>query len=175
MEIMIVGVVLLLLVAVYFYRKGAAPGDIFGQFGLSPGAFTLISSDLGDSAPRQMLRGNGVAGEPDALFAAKKSKKVVVGEFKSRKFKGFVRPYEFFQTMLYMGMARQVHNVSEAMGVIAYADARVHIHFDQDVYDAIVALRIELFTSFKLRRPVNPKPLHKRMNVLSSNRHVKFG
>ena len=171
----IVGVALLLLVVVFFLRKSSAPHDIFGKFGLSPGAFTLISSDLGDSAPRQMLRGNGVSGEPDALFTAKSGRKIVVGEYKSRKFKGFVRPYEFFQTMLYMGMARQIHNVSEAMGVIAYADQRVQIHFDQDVYDAIVGLRVELFMSFKARKPINARPLQKRMNVLNLNRHVTFG
>lgn len=172
---MIVGIILLLLVAVFFYKKSSAPNDIFGKFGLSPGAFKLVSSDLGDSAPRQMLHGNGVSGEPDALFANKPGRKVVVGEYKSRKFKGYVRPYEFFQTMLYMGMARQVHNTSEASGVIAYADARVQVHFDQEVYDAIVALRVEMLSSFKQRKPINAKPLQKRMNVLSSNRHVRFG
>jgi hypothetical protein len=173
--VMIAGIALLVLAALFFYRKGTAPDDIFGKFGLSPGAFTLVSSDLGDSAPRQMLRGNGVNGEPDALFAAKSGRKVVVGEYKSRKFRGFVRPYEFFQTILYMGMARQVHNTTEALGVIAYADGRVQIHFDQAVYDALVGLRIEMFVSFKERKPVNTKPLQKRMNVLGSNRHIKFG
>jgi hypothetical protein len=171
---MIVGIVLLLLVAAYFFRKRQAPNDIFGKFGLSPGAFTLVSSDLGDSAPRKMLRGSGVAGEPDALFSAKAARKVVVGEFKSRKFKGFVRPYEFFQTILYMGMAKQTHGAHDAHGVIAYADARVQVYFDQAVFDAIVDLRGEMFSSFKERKPINAKPLQKRMNVLSLNRHVRF-
>ena len=172
---MIVGVALLLLVVVFFVKKRSAPDDIFGKFGLSPGAFMLLSSDLGDSAPRQMLRGDGVNGEPDALFSAKSGKKVVVGEYKSRKFKGFVRPYEFFQTMLYMGLARQIHHAYEAIGVIAYADCRVHVHFDQEVYEAIVALRGEMFASFKVKKPVNTKPLQKRMNVLGLNRHITFG
>lgn len=172
---MIIGIVLLLLVAVYFFKKRQAPNDIFGKFGLSPGAYTLLSSDLGDSAPRQMLRGNGVNGEPDALFAAKAGRKIVVGEFKSRKYRGFVRPYEFFQTMLYMGMARQTHGAQEATGVIAYADERVQVYFDQAVFDAIVDLRGEMLSSFKERKLINSRPLQKRINVLSLNRHVTFG
>jgi hypothetical protein len=172
---MIIGIVLLLLVIVYFSKKRQAPKDIFGKFGLSPGAYKLLSSDLGDSAPRKMLQGNGIAGEPDALFAAKIARKVVVGEFKSRKYKGFVRPYEFFQTMLYMGLARHIHGATEAIGVIAYADGRVQVHFDQAVFDAIIALRAEMFSSFKERKPVDSRPLQKRMNVLSLNRHVTFG
>lgn len=166
--------VLGLIAAVYFFHKGAAQNEVHAKFGLSPATYRIVSSDLGDSSPRKRLYGRGVAGEPDALFLDTSKSHMVAGEFKSRKFKGYVRPRELYQLTLYLGLALQQHRPKTITGVLAYADHRVTVEFDVDVFSALIELRPELLSSFSRRSAVNPTPLHKRMNVLAQNRHIRL-
>ncbi len=174
MVVIVLGV-LVLIAAVYFFHKGTAQNEVHAKFGLSPATYRIVSSDLGDSSPRKRLYGRGVAGEPDALFLGASQSHMVVGEFKSRKYKGYVRPREFYQISLYLGLALQHHRPKTISGVLAYADHRVEVEFDAEVYAALIDLRPELLSSLKHRSPVNNTPLQKRMNVLTKNRHIRFG
>ena len=165
---------LLFVLIIYLFLSRGAEGEIYRKFGVSSVSFTLVSSDLGRSSSGRRLTAFGITGEADAVFISKSGQQVVVGEFKSRKFKGYVRPYELFQVMLYIGLAQHFFGASKASGVIAYADGKVHIAFDQAVFDALVGMRGEMLGGLKNRKALNTIPLHKRMDVLKANRVVRL-
>lgn len=165
---------LLLILIVYLFISRGADGEIFGKFGVSSLTFTLVSSDLGRSSSGNRLTAFGITGEADAVFRSRNGNQIIVGEFKSRKYKGYVRPYEFFQTILYIGLARDHFSASKASGVIAYADGKVEIAFDQAVFDALVSMRGEMLGGLKNKKALNTVPLHKRMDVLKANRGLRL-
>ncbi len=172
----IIGVVALLLIIIVICTASnrSADHEIFSKFGVSPTGFILASSDLGGSSAGNRLSGYGITGEADAVFQSRNKKQLVVGEFKSRKYKGYVRPYELFQTILYMGLALRHYDAQSVTGVIAYADNKVEVAFDKTVFDALVELRAEMLTGLKNKKALNTMPLHKRINVLKVNRGLKL-
>lgn len=162
-----------ILLVIFLLKTGKASTEIHEKFGLSLREYSIVSSDLGGKHKAKRLSGDGVAGIPDALFKSLLKPKMVVGEFKSRKFNGHVKPYELYQTILYMGLAIKQYGVKEVAGVICYADNRVDVVFDQALFDALMGLRLEVFSSYKQKRPANLTPLSKRMNVLAKNTQIK--
>lgn len=160
---------LLALAIVYLVLKIKAPLEIYARFGVSSASHKLLSTDLGKAGGSIKLARFGINGIPDAVFEALTGKLILVGEFKSRKYRGVVKLYELYQLMLYMGHLQGRYPNNTIVGCLAYADERVEVKFDPALYQALVELREEYWQTVKRRKPVNPVPLHKRMKVNSAN------
>ncbi|MPQ69314.1 hypothetical protein [Pseudomonas sp. MWU12-2323] len=169
-----VAVVILFLIVVYFLKKQAASSEVYSRFGIRESTHKLLSTDLGKSASRIKLTRFGINGIADAVFKALSGKEILVGEFKSRKHRGIVKLYEFYQLMLYMGHLQEKYPDHMIRGCLAYADAKVSVTFDSEVYEALVSLRSEYWASVNNRGAVNTKPLHKRVKVNALNGRVKL-
>ena len=173
MAIYLIGA-LLLLGLLYAVSKQKAGNEIYSRFGLKESTHTLVSSDLGGKKSTIKLSRFGINGIADAVFKANTGKEIIVGEFKSRKFRGAVRLYEFYQVILYMGHLAERYPDHVIKGRLAYPDSTQWVHFDPQLYDALVALRSEMLQALGTRRPPNPTPLHKRMKVAGLNKHLKL-
>jgi hypothetical protein len=171
---MFIALALGVLAALYFLKKKSASSELYSQFGIRESTHKILSTDLGQSASRIRLSRFGINGIADAVFKAVSRKEILVGEFKSRKYRGVVKLYEFYQVMLYMGHLRDKYPDHEVKGCLAYADGMVTVFFDQDVYQALVNLRGEYWASVKKRGPVNTIPLHKRVKVNALNKGLKL-
>ena len=100
-------------------------------FGLDSEEYALLGSDLGDGADKVWLEEDGLVGIPDAVFEHLPSGDIVVGEAKSRYFRGHITDYERFQLTLYMGMVARSYGVPVA-GFLRFGCGKV-IPFDCDV------------------------------------------
>lgn len=160
---------LLILAAAYFILKLNAPMEIYSRFGVSATTHKLLSTDLGKTTGRIKLARYGINGIPDAVFEALTGKVILAGEFKSRKYRGEVKLYELYQLMLYMGHLKERYPQHTIVGCLAYADERVKVRFDPDLYQGLVDLREEYWQTVKRRKPVNTLPLHRRMKINSAN------
>lgn len=160
--------------ALYLVLRAKAPLDIFKQFSLSSTQWTIVGTDLGKGHPRKRLSALGVGGEPDAIFRGKRTTQIVVGEFKNRKYQGYVRRREYYQVMLYIGLAREVYGVSNVVGLLSYRDECVKIPFDESLFRALIAIRVEVPISLKYRKPKDSRPLHKRINISPGNQKIRF-
>lgn len=158
----------------YLVFAAKAPHAIHQKFGLNPDHWTIVSSDLGGGHSRQRLYGFGVAGEPDAVLRGNRTGQIAVGEFKNRRHGGYVRQREFYQLILYIGLAREVYRSTNVVGVLAFKDARVEIAHDDALFRALIGMRGEVLDSIKRRKPLNRSPLHKRINIAAGNRKVRF-
>lgn len=159
------------------WRKREATRGIIRRFGLDVSKYNIVSADLGDVCQRQRLFGFGLVGEPDAVFRSRSiwKQEWVVGEFKSRHHKGYVRPNELFQVMLYMGLVREHYRASRVRGVLQFADKDVLVKFDAALFDALIDVREEMLRVFERGvPPVSLVPLQERMDVLSCNRHIRL-
>lgn len=161
-------------VVLFLVLQRQDPQGIYRKFGLKPGEWELLSSDLGKGHARSRIGAYGVAGEPDALFRGARTGQVVVGEFKNRRYRGFVRRREFYQVILYVGLAREALGATNVVGILAFNDSCVEIAHDEQLFRALIALRGEVLGSLKRRSPINDRPLHKRMSVTPRNRKVRF-
>lgn len=161
-------------IILYYALKGTAPKQIYGLFGLRESDYELLSSDLGKGHPRKRLGGHGLGGESDAIFRGKRTGQIVVGEFKNRKHKGLVRRREYYQVILYIGLARQTFGSQNVVGLLAFNDARVEIPFDANVFNALVGLRGEVLTSLSRKKAQDARPLHRRIRVAPQNRRIRF-
>lgn len=166
--LLLVGILLLLAVA-YFVLKIKAPVEIFSRFGVSLATHKLLSTDLGKATGKIKLARHGINGIPDAVFESLTEKVILVGEFKSRKYRDCVKLYELYQLMLYMGHLRERYPNHTIIGCLAYADGKVKVRFDSDLYQGLIGLRDEYWQTVKRRRPVNSAPLHKRIKVNGAN------
>ncbi|HDS1721490.1 hypothetical protein NPS53_08275 [Pseudomonas putida] len=160
---------LVFLAFVFLVWKIMAPAQIYSRFGVSAATHKLLSTDLGKGTGRIKLALHGINGIPDAVFEAKASAHILVGEFKSRKYRNRVKAYELYQIMLYMGHLRDKYPKHKVTGCLAYADGKVSVQFDSELYAALIALKGEFWETLKNRRPVNPTPLHKRIRVNGAN------
>lgn len=169
----IIGVVTLA-IALYLYLKGRAPRDIFRQFSLAPGQWTIVGSDLGKGQQRQKLFAHGVAGEPDTIFKNTRTEQLLIGEFKNRNYKGYIRRREYYQIILYIGLAKAMYGTANVVGVLSFRDTCIDVPFNQDVFLALVAMRLEVPVSLKNKRPQDPRPLHKRIRVAPGSKKIRF-
>lgn len=169
-----IGLGILALVIIFFIKKKTASTEVHAQFGLRESTHKILSTDLGEKTARVRLSRMGINGIADAVFKAISGKEIVVGEFKSRKHRGVVKLYEFYQITLYMGHLQMDYPEHTIKGCLAYADAKVQIVFDQQLYEALLGLRSEYWESAKSKRAVNRTPLHKRVKVNSLNGGIKF-
>lgn len=154
----------------YLIVAGRSNKEIHQKFGVPERSHTLISTDLGKVRSKIFLRRDGVTGVPDAVFESAGKKEVVAGEFKSRSFKGYVRYYELYQLMLYMGHLQARYPSHAIRGHLAYADNNVVIiFFDQALYDGLMSMKRELQAASRTRNIPSAVPLHKRMTVNKMN------
>ncbi len=165
---------LLLVAIIYFVNGHSGGGAIYSKFGMSESSHRLLSTDLGKTVSKIRLSRFGINGIPDAVFESRKAKEIIVGEFKSRKYRRMVRLVELYQITLYMGHLKSQYPKHRVRGVLAYADAKVDIDFDESVYSALIELSKEMRVALYSRKIPNSKPLHKRMNVTTCNRGLKF-
>lgn len=164
------------IVAAYLLISPGRPASsIHSKFGLSDRGYSLVGSDLGGSENGLKLNRRGVVGVPDAVFVARGAKEVVVGEFKSRKFRGEVRNVELYQLLLYMGHIASQYPSHKIKGCLAYKDGHEFVNFDSAVYSALLGMREE-YQDAKARkgRAKGALPLHSRMDVGSKNRHLQL-
>ena len=67
----------------------------------------------------------------------------IIGEAKSRRFRGRITDYERYQVTLYLGLV-QVQYGLPARGLLRYGCGRVvPIEFDPDLYDHLISLQPE--------------------------------
>lgn len=165
MNIFLAVVVAVIFYVLYRSSSQSAENEIHAKFGLSNSKFKLISTDLGGKNPKLRLSAMGVGGIPDAVFESRKSKVIVVGEMKARKLKGGVRLMEFYQVIIYIGLLRQLYPNHAIEGILGYNGALVRVAHDQELFNALIGLRAEILTSLKNKKPSNPRPLHKRIQV----------
>lgn len=157
-------------------RRGAAR-EIIKRFGLDASKYHLVSADLGDVCQRQRLFAFGLVGEPDAVFRSRSiwKQEWVVGEFKSRHHKGYVRPNELFQVILYIGLVRKHYQAPRVRGVLQFADKAVLVKFDAELFNALVNIQEEMLRAFEAGvLPAGLVPLQERMDVLACNRHIRL-
>jgi len=173
MTLYIIGA-LVLLAVVFFFQKQTATGEVFTRFGLRESAYRMLSTDLGKSEGRIKLSSYGINGIADAVFEAMSGKEIVVGEFKSRKYRQKVKLYEFYQIQMYLGHLQSLYPKHHIRGVLAYADGKVSVTFDPTVYEGLISLRPEYWDTVKRRKVVNSTPLHKRIKVNALNRGLRL-
>jgi hypothetical protein len=166
--------IILAAVGLYLALKAKAPLDIYKQFSLPATQWVILASDLGKGHPRKTLSAFGVSGETDAIFRGNRTGQIVIGEFKNRMYKGFVRRREYYQVMLYIGLAREVFKQPNVVGVLSFRDECVQIPFDEPLFRALVAIRTEVPISLKNRKPQDSRPLHKRMGISVKNPKIRF-
>lgn len=168
------GLVAVFVVVLYLFFQRQSDKEIYDKFGISSQVFNLVSSDLGKRKSRIFLRRNGVTGVPDAIFEATRGKQLVVGEYKSRTHKGYVRFNELYQVMLYMGHLQARYPSYTIWGCLAYADQRVSIAFDPELYQGLMDVAPEVKKALRKRMVQNSLPLQKRMPVNTMNSGLKL-
>ncbi|HHH9441273.1 TPA: hypothetical protein ACP32N_003210 [Pseudomonas aeruginosa] len=152
-------IVVSIAILLYLARKGQSKDDIFRTFGLSSSAYELVSTDLGKGYPRKRIGWRGVGGEPDAIFRHKHSDRVVVGEYKSRRWGRRMRPREYFQVVLYIGIARAHFKTNDVVGILAFNDKTLDIEHQPELFFNLIQLRGEVLTSLKRKKALNSRPL----------------
>jgi hypothetical protein len=141
------------LFACWAFRRRFNSSKVFSTFSLSHIFYTLTSSDLGGSkASREYLLSNHTCvGMPDAEFRKKRYLKFfpinnyVVGEYKNRYFRGVVRYREYYQVMLYIGLAGEKYNTTSVYGLLAFKDKVIKINFDKKLYNSLLSLKSEYY------------------------------
>lgn len=161
-------------VVLYLFFQRQSDEEVYEKFGVSSKTFKLISSDLGKRKSRVFLRRKGVTGVPDAVFEATRGKELVVGEYKSRTHKGYVRFNELYQVMLYMGHLQARYPSYTIRGCLAYADQRVSIAFDPQLYQGLMDVAPEVKKALRKRTVQDALPLQKRMPVNTMNSDLKL-
>ncbi|MFL1449378.1 hypothetical protein ACI77O_13355 [Pseudomonas tritici] len=171
---MFIAGIIAVLVIVFVLSKKSASTEVYSRFGVRDSTHTILSTDLGNAKAQMKLTRHGVNGIADAVFEARSRKSILVGEFKSRKYRQQVRLNEFYQIILYMGHLQAKYPDHTIAGCLAYADGKVNVAFDRAVYEGLIGLKDEYWQSLRMKRPVNKTPLHKRMNVRAENRTIRF-
>lgn len=162
------------LVVVYLVLSFKAGSAIHKRFGINARTYELLSSDLGESEGRLRMKRHQVSGIADAVFRHKRKPEIVVGEFKSRTYRGEVKLAEFYQVILYIGHLAEMHPDCRVTGVLSYPNKRVTVNQDSKLYADLIGLCDEVLTAERDRRITQPTPLHKRTSVASKNKHLRF-
>ena len=120
--------------------------SIYRMFGLSPKQYRLVAHDLGVLKRKKVLKVDGLAGVPDAIFVHRREQSMVVGEFKSRRNR-YPNPskYERYQVILYIGMLKKMNrHIDQVRGIVAYGNGRrFNVPDDPRTYDWLLSLREE--------------------------------
>ena len=141
LSIIAAAIVILLVIATPFYvrQRRRYSARICARWGLDRATTRVISSDLASHRSNKALRADGLAGNPDVLFRDNRNRQVIVGEAKSRHFKGAVTPYERYQVTLYLGMAHRLYR-RPVTAIILYGNGRrVPMGFDKNLYRQLLA------------------------------------
>lgn len=149
----------------YFIGKSTAQKGVHKNFRLEPGRYKLIGTDLGNSEGKVRLSYSGVSGDPDAVFEDRKRQRIVVGEHKARKYRQGLRLREYYQVMLYIGLAQQRWHSHDVVGLISFTDRTVWVDFDKGIFEALMEMRGEASTALRTKKVINNKPLHKRRQI----------
>ena len=120
-------------------------GHYFDKFKLPRSEFEILGSDLPrlSNLPTIRLIGDGLIGVPDIVFRSRDGSRIRIGERKGYSSEG--RPaWQYaagnFQTILYMGLARQRWG-AEVTGSILYYDGElVDVPWDASQYRWLVSL-----------------------------------
>ena len=111
------------------------------RWGLDPGDVAVLSSDLGRHRPDRRLLADGLVGSPDVLSRDRRRRQIVVGEAKSRHYRGAITAYERYQVTLYCGMAQRLYR-RPVRAIILYGNGRrVPLAFDEGLYRDLLAIR----------------------------------
>ena len=111
------------------------------RWGLDPGDVAVLSSDLGRHRSDRRLIADGLVGSPDVLFRDRRRRQIVVGEAKSRHYRGSITTYERYQVTLYCGMAQRLYR-RPVRAIILYGNGhRVPLAFDEGLYRDLLAVR----------------------------------
>lgn len=134
--------ILIVLVVVYAqrWRSETRGSRICQLFGLDPAEYELVGTDLGGSKDKVYLKGDGLAGVPDAVFRHRSTRAILIGEAKSRRFNGAVSRYEEYQVVLYMGLARRRYRVPVSALIRYGCGHLVPLELDPDTYSGLVSL-----------------------------------
>lgn len=135
-------------------------GNILALFRLGK-KWQLLGADIGGHERPAHLRAFGLVGTPDVL-ASSGGRRMHVGDYKNRRYRGKVRDYERYQLLLYTGMVRHIYGTKDVTASIAYKDRVVEIPWDSKTFDALIGLRPEYRESTRHWRAVNPVPLKAR-------------
>lgn len=137
---------------------------VFRLFGLNTSEYELLGYDLGSRPKKVFLRADGLVGVPDAVFKHRADHHVLIGEFKSRAYRGHLTDYERYQMTLYQGVAQRRYR-QRARGLFAFGCGRVVEHaFDPNTYAQLLPLANKL-RSLDVRRPRVP---HRRSRLFAS-------
>lgn len=121
-------------------RRQRHSARICRRWGLDPAHVRVIASDLGRHRATWSLRADGLVGNPDALFRDRTSGRFIVGEAKSRHYRGSITPYERYQVTLYLGMVERLYR-RQARAILLYGNGRrVPLDFDEALYRRLLAL-----------------------------------
>jgi len=111
-----------------------------GLFRLDAKQYQLLGTDLGRNAGPIRLLVDGLIGVPDALFRKRDGDLLIVGEAKSRHYRGRVTLYERYQVTLYMGMCIKRYGKPVA-GRIRYGCGHVvPLSYDPEIYRQLKSL-----------------------------------
>ncbi|WP_213664409.1 hypothetical protein [Stutzerimonas stutzeri] len=166
MDALLIGLILLFASVLYWLSKGSAQRGVHANFKLDSGRYKLLGTDLGAQEVGSIfLSYAGVNGKPDAIFEDRKKPCIIVGEHKARKYKAGVRLREFYQVVLYMGIARRKWPRHDVKGLISFDDKVVWVDFDSHVFQALLDLKPEAIEGLRSGKASNPTPLHRRMCV----------
>lgn len=144
--------------AVWAFHRGKrlAKSELFTKFELDLAEYQLISTDLGDEHPKVFLSTQDIVGVADAMFRSRRHPVLVVGEAKSRRYRGRMRRREYYQMILYLGAARRQFPRLRVTGRLSYADAVVPVEFDEDTFRKLLSMVPEL----RQFLAEHPKPAH---------------
>lgn len=110
------------------------------DFGLNPNDYQVLSSDLGGKKTKVWLRADGVVGVPDAIIQHRRNKNIIIGEAKSRHFRGKIKPQERYQVTLYMGVTTKRYR-KPTSGLLRYGCGTVvPLDPDPNTYEYLIAL-----------------------------------
>ena len=127
------------LYAVFRQSRRSQADRVFELFGLDPSEYELLGFDLGDGSRKITLKGLGLIGAPDALFRRCSDGRLLVGDLKTRRFRGSPSRYERFQMTLYMGVASHQYG-APADAVLRYACGRLEpVDFDPGCFEDLRA------------------------------------
>lgn len=131
--------------------------------------WTVIGGDIGSIAKPIHLHGQQSAGTPDALFEHVDGHALLIGELKSRRYRGQVRWREFFQVQHYALLARRRWRGKRILVRIRYADCWVDIEPSPKVGASLEAMADEALSARHKGKLINEQPLQLRLPELAAN------
>ena len=85
------------------------------------------------------------------------------------------RPREYYQVILYIGIAKLRWPQHEVVGLISYRDKTVWIYHDQRAFQGLVDLKPEAVRSIRAKKAANPTPLPSRLPCQLAWRFAQAG